>query len=146
MVRIHKSIEIKAPVNKVFAFIDNPRNEPDWLTNMIDVKDVRGSGVGTQYGWSWTIGKIRFNGESLKIEHVPEKRIVVKSKGEHGVESKWTYNLINKGGATILDIDIEYATPSRVLGKPIEKVIMKRNEQEANLGLMNIKKRLEEEA
>ena len=47
------------------------------------------------------------------------------------------------GDATILALDIEYSTPSRVLGKPVEKVIMERNRQEADLGLMNIKKRLE---
>lgn len=37
------------PLNMVFAYIDNPRNEPDWLSNMIEVKDVRGSGVGNHY-------------------------------------------------------------------------------------------------
>ncbi len=143
MHRIHKSIEIKAPVNKVFAYIDNPWNEPDWLTNMIEVKDVSGSGVGTHYEWSWKIGEIKFNGESIKIEHIPEERIVVESKGVHGLHSKWIYNLKNNGDATILALDIEYSTPSRVLGKPVEKVIMERNRQEADLGLMNIKKRLE---
>jgi uncharacterized protein YndB with AHSA1/START domain len=74
--RIHKSIEIKAPVNKVFAYINNPKNEHDWLPNMIEVKNVTGSGVGTHYEWTWKIGAMRFNGESTKIEDFPEKRIV----------------------------------------------------------------------
>jgi carbon monoxide dehydrogenase subunit G len=145
MTRIHKSIEINAPVNKVFAYINNPENEHDWLPNMIEVKNVTGSGVGTHYEWTWKIGELRFNGESTRIENVPEKRIVVKSKGKHGIESKWTYNLNDKGDATIFDLDIEYIVPTRVLGKPVEKVIMERNKRETDLGLMNIKKRLEKE-
>jgi uncharacterized membrane protein len=145
MARVHKSIKIKAPVNKVFAYIDNPRNEPDWLPNVIEVKDVTGSGIGTHYEWSWKIGEIKFNGESIKIEHVPEERVVVRSKGEHGSESKWIYNLKNKGDATILDLVIEYTIPTRVLGKSVEKVIINRYKWETDLGLMNIKKRLEKE-
>jgi uncharacterized protein YndB with AHSA1/START domain len=145
MARIQRSIEIKAPVDKVFAYIDNPKNEPDWLPNMIEVKNVTGSGVGTHYEWSWKIGEMRFHGESTRIEDVPEKRIVVKSKGKHGTESKWIYNLRNKGDATVFDLEIEYMLPTRVLGKPVENVIMELNKRETDLGLMNIKKRLEQE-
>lgn len=145
MTIIHKSIEIKAPVNKVFAYIDNPKNVPDWMPNMIEVKNITGSGVGTHYEWTWKIGGMRFNGESTRIEDVPETRIVDKNKGKHGVESKWIYTLNNKGDATILNLFLEYLVPVRVLGKSVEKVIMERNKRETDLGLMNIKKRLEKE-
>ena len=145
MATIHNSIEIKAPVSKVFAYIDNPRNEPDWLPSMLEVKNVTGYGVGTHYEWSWKIGEMRFKGASTKIEHVHDKRIVVKSKGIHGVESKWIYNLKNEGDATIFELNIEYLVPTRVLGKSVEHVIMERNKREADMGLMNIKKRMEKE-
>lgn len=144
MARIQRSIEIKAPVDKVFAYINNPENEPDWLPSMIEVKNVTGLGVGTHYEWSWEIGEMRFHGESTRIEDVPEKRIVVKSKGEHGTESKWIFNLRKKGDATIFHLEIEYIVPTRVLGKPVENLIMERNKRETDLGLMNIKKRLEQ--
>lgn len=145
MARIHKSIEIKAPVNKVFAYIDNPKNTPDWLPSMIEVKNVTGSGVGTHYEWSWKIGDMKFIGESTNIEYIPEKRMVVRSKGRYGVVSKWIYNLKNEADTTVLDLEFEHIAPNRALGKSVEKVFMKRNKREIDMGLMNIKKRLEEE-
>jgi hypothetical protein len=146
MARFHNSIEIKVPVNKVFAYIDNPRNLPDWLPSMLEINNVRGSGLGTHYEWSWKIGDMKFNGESTNIEYVPEKRMVVRSRGKYGAVSKWIYNLKNETDKTILDLEFEYIAPNRALGKSVEKVFMNRNKREVDLGLLNIKKRLEEEA
>jgi len=141
---IHKNIEIKAPVNKVYTYINNPKNTPDWVPNMMEVKNVTGSGAGTHYEWAWKMGGFRFNGESTKIEDIPEEKIVVKNKGENGLESKWSYILKNNGDATFFDLVLEYLVPPRVLGRPVEKLIMKNNEREISLALMNIKNHMEE--
>jgi uncharacterized membrane protein len=85
---------------------------------------------------------MKFKGENTNIEDVPNKRIVIKSKG--GIESTWTYNFESRGDATILDLDIDYKIPVPVLGKLAERVLLKRNEREADTNLMNLKERLEE--
>ncbi len=80
MARFHKSIEIKAPLEKVFSFVDNPRNGPEVITNLIEVKDVEGTGAGTHYKWTWKMAGMNFQGENTKTGTCPT-RIVLNSKG-----------------------------------------------------------------
>lgn len=142
MARIHKKIDIHAPVNKVFSFLEDPRNDPEWLPSMIEVRDVHGSGAGTHFNWSWKMAGMKFDGESTFIEDVPEKRLVVESKG--GINATWKFSLEpGKKDETTLDLDIDYTVPVPVLGKLAEKLVLKRNEREADMGLMNLKERLE---
>jgi uncharacterized membrane protein len=144
MARFHKSIEIKAPVSNVYSFIEDPKNGPEVMTNMIEVNDITGSGKGSHYKWTWNMAGIKFKGENTNIEDVPNKRIVISSKG--GIESTWTYNFESRGDATILDLDIEYKIPVPVLGKMAENLLLRRNEREAEANLMNLKDRLESKA
>lgn len=141
MARFHKSIEIKAPVGKVFSYIDDPNNGPEVMTNLIDVRDVKGSGKGSHYKWTWNMAGMKFKGENTKIEDVPNKRIVINSKGD--IESTWTYNFEPRGDATVLDLDIEYKIPVPVLGRLAENLLLRRNERETETNLMNLKERLE---
>jgi uncharacterized membrane protein len=144
MPRIHKHIEIIAPVRKVFSYIENPTNDPDWMPSMIEVRDVHGSGAGTNFKWSWKMAGLRFEGESTFVEDIPDKELVVKSKG--GIEATWTFKVEPRKNTTYLDLDIDYSVPIPVLGKLAEKLLMKRNDREADLGLMNLKERLEAES
>ncbi len=141
MARIHKSVEIKAPVEKVYSYIDDPRNSPEWVTNMIEVPDVTGSGVGKHFNWVWNMSGIKFKGESTYTEYTPNKRIVFKSKG--GIDATWDYKFESQKNVTILDLDIEYSIPVPVLGKLAEKLILKHNERDADMALGNLKDRLE---
>jgi uncharacterized membrane protein len=141
MPRFHKEIDIKAPVHKVYSFIEDPKNAPEVMTNMIEVNEVKGSGLGTQFKWTWKMAGMKMKGESKNIEDIPDKRIVVKTSG--GIESTWTYNFKPQGEATILDLDIDYTIPVPVLGKLAEKVLLKRNERDAEANLLNLKEKLE---
>ncbi|MGD0210512.1 MAG: SRPBCC family protein [Desulfomonilia bacterium] len=141
MPKIHSSIEIKAPVKKVYDYLDNPENAPEHITNMIDVRDVRGSGSGRQFKWSWKMAGMKFDGETTVTEDVPEKKLVFKSKG--GIESIWTCKFEPKGDSTVLDLDIDYSIPVPVLGRFAEKVLLRRNERETKMNMENLKDRLE---
>jgi uncharacterized membrane protein len=141
MARVHKNIEINAPVEKVFSYIDDPRNDTEWITNMIEVNDVTGAGVGKHFNWVWNMAGLKFKGESTYTEDVPNKRITFTSKG--GIDAKWDFKFESKKNATILDLDIEYSIPVPVLGKLAEKMILKHNERDADMALGNLKDRLE---
>jgi uncharacterized membrane protein len=141
MAKIHRSIEIKAPVKDVYTYIDDPEKDLEWMTNMIEVKNVTGSGVGRHFDWTYKLIGIPFKGETTCTEDVPEKRIVVETKG--GIESTWTFKLEPRKDITVLDLDIDYKIPVPVLGKLAEKVLLKRNERETEMSLTNIKEKLE---
>ena len=141
MARIHKSIEIKAPVENVFSYIDETRNSPEWITNMIEVNDIKGSGVGKHFNWTWKMAGMKFNGESTITEDIPNKRIVVKSKG--GIDATWDFKFESQKNVTILDLDVDYSVPVPVLGKLAEKLVLKRNDRDLETAVTNLKERLE---
>jgi uncharacterized membrane protein len=91
MPSIHRHIEINAPVDKVFSYIEDPRKNPEWMENMTEVKDVSGIGKGSRFMWTWKIAGLSLQGETTNIEDIPNKRIVLKIKG--GIRSTWSYNL-----------------------------------------------------
>jgi uncharacterized membrane protein len=141
MPSIHKSIDIKAPVKKVFSYVEDPKNEPEWMMSMAEVKDLKGSGAGVHFKWDYKMAGIHFHGESDRIEEIAEKKIVDKTKG--GIDSTWTFSFDPHGEATRLNVDIDYNIPVPVVGKLAEKVLLKHNERETEQSLLNIKEKLE---
>ena len=144
MAKLQKSIIIHAPIEKVFNFMNDPRNLPDIWPSMIDVRDVTpAQGGGYNFGWVYKMAGIRFEGASDTTEYVVNQRTVTQST--KGIESKfiWMYETINKDSK--ITVDIEYNVPMPVLGKLAETVIMKQNEHEAEILLDNLKNRMEVE-
>jgi hypothetical protein len=66
---------------------------------------------------------------------------VEQSKG--GIVSTWTYSFEPHDGGTKMELVIEYTIPVPVLGKLAEKLVLRRNEREADLAMENIKDKME---
>jgi uncharacterized protein YndB with AHSA1/START domain len=141
MPKLNNSINISAPVEKVFACLSDSRNSPEWFVGMTEVTDVSGSGVGQHNRWTYTMIGIPFHGDSKLTEHVPNQRLVFEQEG--GITSTMTFTFGPHEGGTKLGLDIDYTIPVPVLGKLAEKVVFKRNQREAQLSMENIRDRLE---
>ena len=141
MPKINKSININAPVEKVFAYVTDPTKGPEWLVGWTEVTDVTGSGVGQHYHWKYNMVGIPLRGETTVREHVPNERRVTEGKG--GVTSTWTFTFAPHEGGTKLDLELDYTIPVPVLGKLAEQLVLKRNQREADMSMQNIKERLE---
>jgi carbon monoxide dehydrogenase subunit G len=141
MAKIQKSITINAPPEKIWAYLEDPMNVPEWLPGMIEVRNITGSGVGMRFEWTYKMLGIQFKGETEVTEFIQNERSVDKSKA--GIESTWVYTYEPHEGGTKLSIDVDYKVPVPVLGKLAEKLILKTNEREAELALENIKTMVE---
>jgi uncharacterized protein YndB with AHSA1/START domain len=141
MPKINNSINISAPVEKVFAYVTDPMSTLEWFVGMTEVTDVTGSGADQHSRWTYTMIGIPFHGESKFTEYVPNQRTV--SKQEGGITSIITYTFAPHEGGTKLGMDIDYTIPVPVLGKLAEKLVFKRNQREAAMSMQNIKERLE---
>ena len=141
MVKVERSITINSPVEKVFNYLADPMAQPEWIPSMMDVKDVSGSGVGQHFRWTYKMAGVLLKGETTVTEHIPNERRVTQSKG--GVTSTWIINLETHDGGTMMELDIEYTIPIPVIGKLAEKIVLKRNEREADLAMANIKEKME---
>jgi carbon monoxide dehydrogenase subunit G len=137
MESIAKSIQIDRSVDRVFAYLDDPKSVVEWLPGMIEVRDVQGSGLGQQHCWTYRIVGLPFKGQNVVIEHVPNEKRVVQSIGS--IESVWTYTTTPNHAGTQLRIQIDYTVPIPVLGKLTEKLVVKRSVRELDLALENVK-------
>jgi uncharacterized membrane protein len=141
MAKVERRITINAPVEKVFNYIADPMNNLEWVPSVMEIKDVSGSGVGQHHRWTYKMAGVLLKGETTVTEHLPNERIV--SQGKGGVTSTWILNFKTHDGGTIMELDIEYTIPIPVIGKLAEKIVLKRNEREADLAMSNIKEKME---
>jgi uncharacterized protein YndB with AHSA1/START domain len=81
MTTVKSSINISAPVEKVFAYVSNPMNTPEWMVNLVEHTNIVGSGVGQHYHWKYTMIGLPFQGETTVLEYVPNERFVTESTG-----------------------------------------------------------------
>jgi uncharacterized membrane protein len=140
--KIKRSITIKAPVEKVFAYVTDPMNLTEWMVGMMDVSDVSGSGADLRFHWRYKMAGIPFSGETKFIEYVPNERSA--SEGKGGIPNTFRWRYTPEAAATKVDLEVEYTIPVPVLGKLAERLVHKRNEREADLWMENIKERLEQ--
>ena len=141
MAKVKRSITINAPAEKVFNYIDDPMNQPEWVPSIMEITDVSGSGVGQHHRWTYKMAGVLLKGETTVTEHIPNERRVTQSKG--GVTSTWILSFKTQDGGTMMELDIEYTIPIPVIGKLAEKIVLKRNEREADLAMANIKEKME---
>lgn len=145
MAKVQKHILIHTPTEKVFAFMDDPRNLPEIWPSMVEVKNpVLNSIGGYDFEWVYKMGGLHFNGASKTTEHILNKRIVTESK--KGIESRFVWDYTSEGKNTRLFVEIEYKIPIPLIGKLAEAVIVKQNEHEGEIMLKNLKDRMEIEA
>jgi uncharacterized membrane protein len=143
MAIVEKSIEIDAPVERVFSYLEESESNVEWLPGMMEVKEVEKTEnhVGTHFRWTYKMAGLRFQGETTVMEHVANQKIVTQTKG--GIRSTWTFTFQQQGDGTKLTIKVDYTVPVPVLGKLAEALVLKQNEREAALALSNIKERME---
>jgi len=142
MQTVENSTTINAPAQKVFEYIDDPMNDPEWLIGMVEVHDVEGlPGVGRHFHWTFKMVGIPLKGQSTTIEHVPDRRTVTESQG--GVSSTWAADVEPEGEGTRLTMKVEYTVPVPVLGKLAEHLISRQNQRNLESSMENIKHMLE---
>jgi len=143
MAKGETSTTINAPVEKVFAYMEDPTSIPEWMPACMEVRDVTVTeqGVGTHWRWVYKMAGLLFEGETTRTEYIPNRRIVSQSKG--GVVSTFSWTFEPHDGGTKVDLVVEYTVPVPVLGKVAEAVVLRQHEREADLMWANIKARME---
>ncbi len=142
MLRIEKTITIDAPVEEVFAYVANPRNEPEWQINLMSIHDVAGEGVGQHYRWDFKMAGVLLHGESNVTEFVPNRRYQNQSRG--GAVSTWTSTFQPQGTGTRWTLTVDYTVPIPVVGKIAEAVLVKQNDQGLGLSMQSVTDTLEQ--
>jgi ligand-binding SRPBCC domain-containing protein len=141
MLKLHKQTVVKAPVERVFGFVEQPTNLPQIWPSLYEVKEIETIPAGG-YRFSWfynMLGKpIHGTTETFRFED--GKLIVDKTKGD--VEATFTWKFTGHNGTTEVSFDAEYE-PKVMFPKEDMTFFARRNEIEADAILANLKARFE---
>ena len=142
MAKIVKTITIDAPADKVFGYVEEPANVPEYWPSVIEVKDVDSlPNGGFEYRWVYKMAGVRFEGGTETTEFVVNERTVSENSGGVSGTVTWTYE--SEAGKTLVTFEAEYNVNVPLLRKLAESFLVKLNEQEAESILANVKAKME---
>ena len=140
MTRIDKEVMLEVPIEKIFGYISNPRNMPEFWSNLMEIKDVKSlPNGGYSARWVYKMLGMRFDGTGEYTQIIPHRFFVIETKG--GIRSTIAWTVRSWKNKTRVTLTIEYKVPIPLLGKLAEAIIVKMNEQEADLIMANLQAR-----
>ena len=148
MGRVESSIEIEAPIEKVFAFLSNPKNREKILAHAeVKVEDVSKGpiGVGTTYRWSAVLAgrKVDLHPHEI-VEFEKNRRFVDHDKGGSLKKEQFTFVFAATDKGTKVTMTIDYELPYSVIGKILDKLRFRKEfERFLNGGAQKAKEILE---
>jgi len=139
MKQIKRTIQIKAPVQRVYEFLTQPTNLLSIWPNMVSVSNVVASKGGSHdFDWEYRMVGFHFKGHATTEEAQPGK--IARIRNEGGIPSTflWTYEGLD-GAGTRLTLDVQYTIPAPVIGKIAEALVARINERDADTMLAHLK-------
>jgi uncharacterized protein YndB with AHSA1/START domain len=134
---VDKESIVNVPVEKIFSYLCEPSNAPEFWPSLMEVKDVQSlSNGGYRFRWVYKMVGMRFEGTAEYTEIVTNQWFVIDTKG--GVNSKITCTFRSNANMTKMTLTIEYKVPIPLLGKLAEAIIVRMNDQEGDLIMVNL--------
>ena len=131
MGRVESSVEIEAPIEKVFAFISDPKNqERVFVDYSMKIEDVSKQpiGVGTKYRPSCVIAGIKAKPHLHELVEFEKNRRIVDREVKGGAlnreELTYAFGATDRGTKVTLTID--YKLPYSVVGEVLDKLRMRK--------------------
>ncbi|MEQ9079611.1 MAG: SRPBCC family protein [Sandaracinaceae bacterium] len=136
-------IVIDASPETLYRVVADPQRLPQWMSSLIEVRNIRGSGVGQTYEWTYKMAGVKFDGKTEVVEVDPGKIRNTRTVG--GIASEWHMRIEPEGKGSRFHIEVTYSIPTPVLGALAEKVITARNRRELSSNLAHLKDIVEAE-
>ena len=140
MATIHKSIDIDAPAERVFAMLTDPRRLPEYATGLVSVEDIRQTEqhLGDSFRATYAALGLHFLMTFTATEYEHPSKLTRRFEG--GMKGTWTWLLEPRGTSTHVTTAMEYEMAGGMLGKAMNAVLVERmNEKNAKRMLENLK-------
>lgn len=142
MVTVSRSIHIDAPVEDVFAYLDDPRNHAEVTPSLAEVRNVEAlDNGGKRVEHTYKMAGVGLDGELVERTHVENERMIFEMRGNLNGEIE--IETVEDDGGTELRYGAEYELPGKVLSAVAKPLVRRYNERELRTTLENTKTRLE---
>lgn len=145
MPAVTSSVEINAPVDRVYAFIaDRPEGATSFIPGLNRISSVSSPAA---VGQTW---EYEFNWFGLVITgqtrcSALDRHRTYQFQTLTGNQSTWTYRFEPRGAATGVTLDVDYDLPQNQIARfASQQVLDKMNQERAEETLSNLKGLLEE--
>jgi uncharacterized membrane protein len=144
MPRLDNSIDIKAPVDQVFAFVSDITTHPDWVkwTKDAEITSVEKAGLGATSTMKMQVGPRKETVEAIVTEFKPNE--FVTWRHTRGMEMTDRLSVVPFREGTKVAWSVDYTPPMGGMGKLMDMLFMERLfDQLAKDSMTQLKARLE---
>lgn len=141
---LNSSIEIAAPAEAVFDFVDDWRNTMKYLHGLKKwepLDPARTNGVGTHFKVAMGAGPVNIDGEMEIVEHERPNRIAFRSV--KGMKASGTWTFTPSDGGTRVDLRNTVEIPGGIAGRLIRKVVEAQGQRDLDASLRDLKRLVE---
>ncbi len=146
MAVIEKRIEIDAPVDAVFDFVDDPMHAADFGPGVDRVEVLRRTDerIGDSFRLIYSVLGIDFPVTFVSTGYERPRRLVARMEGPMSGEFRWDFREID-GGRSEAAVRIDYAVKGGAVGRAVDSILLERmNEKNAGQMVENLKQRVEQ--
>jgi uncharacterized membrane protein len=124
MPRLDNSIDIKAPIDKVFAYVSDVSTLPEWVkwTKQAEVTSLNEHGVGTTIAGVMQVGPRKENIEEIVTEY--RENEVFTRRHTRGMEMTDRVALVRTADGSKVAWMVEYTPPMGGVGKLMDVLFM----------------------
>ena len=137
---IRKSVNIAAPLDKVFAILDDPDRIKEFGVGVTRVSEVNQTPerVGDTGRITYSAMGLRFPIKITVTAHEVNARIEMSMEG--GMTGTMNWELASQGNGTALSLTIDYRMRGGILGKALDALLVERmNDRNAERMMENLK-------
>jgi len=141
MVAVSERIEVDAPVEAVFDYMDDPHNQSEISPSITDIRDVEQDETGKSLAFTYEMAGVSLDGRLETETYDPETEIVFDMQGALSGTITWEFEPTD--GGTQVTYGAEYDFPSDVLEAVVRPFAARYDERELRTTLENLKTRVE---
>ncbi len=126
MTFIQRAVEVKAPADKVFDFIDAPRRVPEWAAGINSVSEIRESEgrIGDTMKATYSVMGMRFPMIWAITEYEKPTKLRFYARG--GIGGNMGFFLEPSDGTTRVIWEVDYSLAWGTLGKVMDALFVRR--------------------
>jgi len=116
---LEEDILIAAPPERVFARLAQPERGPEWTPNLLNVERTSEieTGPGLETSLLAKVAGRESRGTGRCLDWAPPHQMVLESSLDVGITSTTTFDLAQRGPATVLKARVDYSLPPKGLGR-----------------------------
>ena len=142
MIETSEAIVIDAPVERVFAFMDDPENHLTVTPSLASVENVERLETGEKrLEHTFRMAGISLDGELEEVERTENERMLFAMRGQLSGEVELTFEAVD--GGTRLTYTGRYDLPGSVLGRVARPFARRYNERELSTTLADVNTHVE---